>query len=97
MERVASLRLLQAVSHQVHLITAGRLPNLDAFSVPEDMCVSMVKPGFQRVIRREGLRNRAFHRCRTSDEEVAVMPANRDWQFDQGPTCTSAAACLLLI
>lgn len=103
MERVASLRLLQAVSNQIHLLTAGRFQNLDAFSVPRDMCISMVKPGFQRIVRREGPRNRAFHRCLTSHEEVALMPANSDWwkqqpllvlQFDQGPTCTAAAACL---
>lgn len=87
----------------MNLLTAGRLSGLDSFSVPSDMCLSAVQPGHDRVIHREGPRNRVYHKCRASGDEDALMPQNADWwktlpllvlQFDQGPTCTAAAACL---
>jgi hypothetical protein len=102
-DRVASYRHLQAVSQQINLLTAGRLNGLDAFSVPPDIFVSEVKPGHRREVRRDGTRHRVYHRSLASGEEVDLLPTNRDWwkelpmlvlQFDQGPTCTAAAAFL---
>ena len=101
-ERVASYRFLQALSHQVHLLTAGRMESLDFFSVPDGICLDPIKSGQTRLVRREGSRYRAYH-CLPSGEEAPLLPATRRWwvpvpllvlQLDQGPTCTAAAAQL---
>ena len=101
-ERVASFRFLQALSHQANLLTSGRIRDLDFFSTPDGVRLSPVKPGQTRFLRRENNRLRAYHRL-PDGEELPLLPEERNWwvqcpllvlQLDQGPTCTAASAQL---
>lgn len=104
LNRVASYRQLQAVSHQIHLLTKGRFRDLDAFSVPDGINLGPMKRWETRLVRKEhGNRSRAYHRNTQTGEDVALLPLDRRWwvpvpllvlQFDQGPACCAASAPL---
>ena len=100
--RVASYRQLQAMSHQLSLLTNGRIANLDSFREPPGVVLSRPHPGQQRFTRREDGRVRAGY-LHEDGEEVMLLPESRTWwldanllvlQLDQGPTCCGGLALL---
>ena len=101
--RVASYRHLHALSHQVKLLTGGRLANLDSFSAPEGVIFRAVKPGEQRLVRQDGSRRKVVFQDVNSGVETSLLPEARDFwidvpllvlQLDQGPTCCASSALL---
>ena len=71
--RVASYRQLQAMSHQLSLLTNGRIANLDSFREPPGVVLSRPQPGQQRFTRREDGRVRAGY-LHEDGEEVMLLP-----------------------
>ena len=102
--RVASYRQLQAISQQINFLTNGRLGNLDAFKVPDNVVVTPVPHGCTRFSQMDNGRVRAGYRDNITGETRMLLPAERDWwvdtpllvlQLDQGPTCCGGAASLV--
>ena len=100
--RVASYHQLQGMSQQLHLLTDGRVANLDYFTVPDGIILDPVGHGMTRLTERDdgtGRVRAAF--SKPNGERLMLVPDRRDWwvdvpllvlQLDQGPTCCGGAA-----
>ena len=103
LQRVASLRHLQAISHQINLLTAGRFRDLDSFKIPAGINLDPVGHHNVRVVQVQGDRTKVYYHNRETGEDTYLLPEDRDWwvstpllvlQMDQGPICCAASAQL---
>ena len=100
-KRLSSHRQLQAISHQLHLVTCGRVRDLDYFRVPDNIVLSPVGPGETRSLEPlPGSRKQVASIQKSDGSRVLLLPSDAGWhdnlpllvvQLDQGSV--GAAGC----
>ena len=105
MKRLAAYNQLQALSHQISLLTRGAF-DLDSFTPPDDLVMTPVKPGQKRFryVDPDTGAVRAGVRALENGEpsEVFLLPERMNWwqqipllnlQLDQGAIGAAGASC----
>lgn len=106
MKRLAAYTQLQAISHQLSLLTRGGV-ELDSFTLPEDLVISPVKPGQKRFSRVDPVTGSVRAGVKSLENgvpsDVFLLPERIDWwrqipllvlQLDQGAIGAAGASCL---
>eukprot|EP00438_Fugacium_kawagutii_P011249 Skav211190 [mRNA] locus=scaffold884:286172:287377:+ [translate_table: standard] len=104
-ERVASFRQIQAINHQLSLLSNGNM-SLDSLEIPESLGCRPLNPGERRIVSQDPNQTKAIMAKikKVNGTEVPVLPEGPEWHLnmplltlnlDQGATGTAGVAFLM--